>query len=280
MCRYDSTAGLGGTFKNNAGALNMGCVQSPNKAKIFIDAVIRAIAMICKGVPLWGSAEGTEQEVLQVAFGDDWLGCFEAEADVRRAWSIWRGWALAHGMKLGVKQKLKTVVTGLRFMGDECTACDISDPQLETEDGKYVPVMTREEAYKHLGLMLRADGAWSDNWKRLRRRVGEAMAKLGGLRRANIDEFELIGDVLMRGLVAFYVMGSYITRDEAEELEKMYRVRFRQRFGVPPGTAVAQYYDSGRRTPAWAVAAGSFYSTVTSRMQCTLCLPAPSHTLA
>jgi len=166
-------------------------------------------------------------------------------------------------MTLGVKQKLKTVVTGMRFI--DGVAHDIDDPKLETASGGTVPVMARAEAYKHLGLMLRADGEWSDNWRRLRMKVGEAMAKLSRLRRVTMHEFEMIGDVLMRGLVAFYVMGSYITRDEAEELEKMYRRRFRQRFGVPPGTAVAQYYDSGVRTPAWAVAAGTFYSVMTSR---------------
>ena len=115
---------------------------------------------------------------------------------------------------MGVKKMLKTVVTGVRFVDGQ--AHDILDPKLETEEGKLVPTMTRDEAYKHLGLMLRADGEWADNWRKMQQRVGEAMAKLGRLRRAKMGEFELIGDVLMGGLVSFYSVGSYITRDEAE----------------------------------------------------------------
>ena len=180
-----------------------------------------------------------------MACGDDWIRCFTCEDEMRRAWTIWRDWATAHGMKLGVKKKLKTVVTGVRFVDGQ--AHDILDPKLETEEGKLVPTMTRDEAYKHLGLMLRADSEWADNWRQVQRRVGEAMAKLGRLRRAKMGEFELIGDVLMGGLVSFYSVGSYITRDEAEELEKVYRRRHREKFGIPPGTACAQYYDSGIR---------------------------------
>ena len=93
-------------------------------------------------------------------------------------------------MKLGVKEKLKTVVTGVRYVDGRAVA--IIDPKLELEGGGHVPVMALDEAYKHLGLMVRADGDWSDNWQRLRRRVGEAMAKLSRLRRVNIDDFELI----------------------------------------------------------------------------------------
>ena len=117
-------------------------------------------------------------------------------------------------MKLGVKEKLKTVVTGVRYVDGR--AVSIVDPKLELEGGGHVPVMALDEAYKHLGLMVRADGDWSDNWQRLRRRVGEAMAKLSRLRRVNIDDFELIGDVLMSGLVAFYACGSYFTREQGD----------------------------------------------------------------
>ena len=89
-CRYDSAAGLGGVFSNNTGTL-MGDVLSPNmKAKISIDSVIRAIGMICRGVRLWGASDA---EVLQAAFGDDWIGCFEEEGELRAAWCIWRSWA-------------------------------------------------------------------------------------------------------------------------------------------------------------------------------------------
>ena len=54
-CHYDSAAGLGHGFNNWMGAL-MGCVLSPDKAKILLNTVFVAIQAVCKGVRLWGMA--------------------------------------------------------------------------------------------------------------------------------------------------------------------------------------------------------------------------------
>ena len=94
-CHYDSAAGLGGGFQNWMGAL-MGCVLSPDKAKILLNTVIVAIHAVCKGVRVWGHGEEREaatwRRIAQVAFADDWLGFHSSEADCKRAWAIWRTW--------------------------------------------------------------------------------------------------------------------------------------------------------------------------------------------
>ena len=95
QCQYDSEAGLGDAFSNWMGAL-MGCVLSPDRAKMLIDSVIRAVAAVAKGVRLFGySAEGMTQTlgaVAQLAFADDWAGAFTSLADLKRAWAIWSLW--------------------------------------------------------------------------------------------------------------------------------------------------------------------------------------------
>ena len=115
-CHYDSAAGLGHGFNNWMGAL-MGCVLSPDKAKILLNTVFVAIQAVCKGVRLWGHGEEAENRawraIVQAGFADDWCGAFASERDLQRAWSIWRIWEDASGSKLGVKNKLKTVVTGV-----------------------------------------------------------------------------------------------------------------------------------------------------------------------
>ena len=52
-CRYDSAAGLGDPFKNWMGAL-MGCVLSPDRAKIFLNTVLIALELVTRGVRLYG----------------------------------------------------------------------------------------------------------------------------------------------------------------------------------------------------------------------------------
>ena len=116
----------------------MGCVLSPDKAKLLLDSVIVAIDAVCKGVRLWGYGDdavaNTWRRIAELAFADDWLGTFSSEDDLRRAWSIWQTWEVISGSKLGVKMKLKTVVTGVRWVDGQ--QCSITDPQLLMRNGK------------------------------------------------------------------------------------------------------------------------------------------------
>jgi hypothetical protein len=52
-CRFDTGAGLGGPFQNWMGWL-MGCVLSPDKAKIFFNVCLLALRVQMRGVPLFG----------------------------------------------------------------------------------------------------------------------------------------------------------------------------------------------------------------------------------
>ena len=100
QCRYDSEGGLGDSFGNDSGAL-MGCVLSPDRAKIMLNSIILAIRATCSGVRLWGhGAEDdvdTWRRISQVAFADDWLGFFYSARDIRRGWALWRSWELISG---------------------------------------------------------------------------------------------------------------------------------------------------------------------------------------
>eukprot|EP00966_Prymnesium_polylepis_P062386 1447632-Prymnesium_polylepis.2 len=76
----------------------MGCVLSPDEAKLGLNTVVVAIAMVGKGVRLWGScSEGVWPRVLQLCYVDDWAGAFEntAHSFARlgmsgESWSRWR----------------------------------------------------------------------------------------------------------------------------------------------------------------------------------------------
>jgi hypothetical protein len=56
-CHYDSAGGLGEGFQNWMGAL-MGCVLSPDRAKLLLNTVVVAIQAVVKGVRLWGYGDG------------------------------------------------------------------------------------------------------------------------------------------------------------------------------------------------------------------------------
>ena len=74
-CQFDSAAGLGAAFSNPRGA-HMGCVLSPDKAKVWVNSIIVAIHASVKGVKMygWGDEESAEtwREAKQARYGDDW----------------------------------------------------------------------------------------------------------------------------------------------------------------------------------------------------------------
>jgi hypothetical protein len=99
---------------------------------------------------LWGTAsDDVWRRVLQLVYVDDWAGSFENKAQLCKAWKVWRVWEPLAGAAIGVKQKLKTVVTGIVHADRKCKHAD--DPKLRTLGGTLVPFMQYDEAYKHLG---------------------------------------------------------------------------------------------------------------------------------
>ena len=85
----------------------------------------------------------TWRRICQIAFADDWCGCFESVRDLKKAWNVWRVWEAATGSKLGVKKKLKTVVTGVRYV--EGKAVSMEDPLLRLRGGGFVPFAHHDE---------------------------------------------------------------------------------------------------------------------------------------
>ena len=119
QCQYDSAAGLGNPFSNHVGRL-MGDVLAPDQAKIFLNTVIVAIRAVVRGVTLWGTTsrdiDGMVKCVLELSYADDWAGCSLSLSELRKFWVIWQHWEVISGSKLGIKLKLKTAVTGVRYI--------------------------------------------------------------------------------------------------------------------------------------------------------------------
>ena len=271
-CHYDSAAGLGHGFKNWMGAL-MGCVLSPDRAKLFLNSVIAAVHAVVKGVRLWGHGSrdlaDTWKRIAQAAFADDVCLSFSSEAELQKAWAIWRLWAKVSGSKLGVKQKLKTVVTGVRYV--EGKAVSVVDPRLEMDDGSYVPFAALDEAYKHLGNWRCVNGDDREAWRRLKARLRVALARLRRLYKPSQSEFMMVSDALLGGLAGYYLQALYITFEQAEEVERewrqIFRSKFREEFSDHRSKPRIYYYQArgkGRyqRRHLWAVGLSAVVSVV------------------
>eukprot|EP00966_Prymnesium_polylepis_P273162 6310441-Prymnesium_polylepis.1 len=80
----------------------MGCPLSPASAKILLNSVLIAVSAHVKGVKVWQGETPTWQEmdavtwqqVVALAFADDWCGTFEGADQLRAAWDIWAAWEL------------------------------------------------------------------------------------------------------------------------------------------------------------------------------------------
>ena len=165
-CQYDTAAGLSAPFKNWMGWL-MGCVLSPDKAKILLNTSLLALRVVLAGVPLlgFGREEGpTAAEaaaawecVQQLVYGDDWAGACLSEAEVVRAWEMWVAWTEIVGARIGVKLKLKTVLAGVEWVNGKPVRP--RDPGLRLRGGGVIEMMDPWEAYKHMGIWRSLDGA-------------------------------------------------------------------------------------------------------------------------
>ena len=268
-CHYDSAGGLGEGFQNHMGAL-MGCVLSPDKAKLLLNTVLVAIEAVCSGVELWGfDVEAAARRVCHMAFADDWCGTFQTLGDLRNAWKVWTMWEAVSGSKLGVKAQLKTVVTGVRYVDGVAKA--MVDPQLHMRDGSTVPFLRHDEAYKHLGNMRRADGDDAAAWKKLRGVMEAALARLRRLRRVTAREFIAVSNALIGGLAGYYLQTLYVTFEQAEIIERKWRSIYRRKFGESleeAGSKPRVYYyrpvKAGglRRLHLWGVGLAALTSNV------------------
>ena len=272
-CKYDSAAGLGEGFKNWMGAL-MGCVLSPDKAKLFLNTVLVAIKAVCSGISLWGYAEGEARRIKQAAYADDWCGVFSSEQDLQRAWRVWTAWEAISGSKLGVKAKLKTVVTGARYVDGKVAS--VVDPLLRLRGGGYVPFAHHDETYKHLGNRRTASGSDVESWKHVKAKLLVALARIRRLRQPSVGEFIGVSNALIGGIAGYYLQTLYITFEQAEEIESRWRTIYRQKFGGTHEEALSKprafFYQmrgakgAARRQHLWGVGLTAIVSSFNSAM--------------
>ena len=268
-CQFDTAVGLSASFRNHMGAL-MGEVLSPDRAKIILNSILWAIHLHVHGVQLFGFGEDEEgciRAISSLAYADDWAGTFGSEADLRRAWAIWSVWVPISGSKLGIKGKLKTVVTGVLRDGQGGER-DIDDPQLVTLDGVRVPTLSRSEAYKHLGVLrvaMGGDGAASES---LKKQLRVAIGRVARMHKPSRRDMILVTNGLFQGLAGFKCSTVYYPFEWMEEVEKEWRRMFNKKARRDASTPACLLYEggggaAGGRRHLWAIGCASFYVSFT-----------------
>jgi hypothetical protein len=268
-CQFDTAIGLSASFRNHMGAL-MGEVLSPDRAKIILNSILWAIKLHVHGVQLFGFGEDEEgciRAIASLAYADDWAGTFGSEADLKRAWAVWNVWVPISGSKLGIKGKLKTVVTGVLRDGQGGEA-DIPDPQLITLDGTRVPTLSRSEAYKHLGVLraaLGGDGAAAES---LKKQLRVAIGRVARMHKPSRRDMILVSNGLFQGLAGFKCSTVYYPFEWMEDIEKEWRRMFNKKARRDATTPACLLYEggggaAGGRRHLWAIGCASFYVSFT-----------------
>ena len=269
-CQFDTSIGLSATFKNHMGAL-MGEVLSPDRAKIMLNSILWAIKLHVHGVALFGFGEDEEgciRAIASLAYADDWAGTFSSEVDLQRAWAIWSVWVPISGSKLGIRNKLKTVVTGV-LRNEGGAERDITDPNLITIDGTRVPLLGMNEAYKHLGVLRAAvggDDAASDS---LRKQLRVAIGRVARMHRPSREDMVLVTNGLFQGLAGFKCSTVYYSFEWMEGVEREWRRMFNRKARRDASTPVCGLYEGGGsatkgvRRHLWAISCSAFYVAFT-----------------
>ena len=269
-CQFDSAIGLSATFRNHMGAL-MGEVLSPDRAKIMLNSILWAIKLHVHGVALFGFGEDEEgciRAIASLAYADDWAGTFSSVADLQRAWAIWSVWVPISGSKLGIKHKLKTVVTGVVRDADGAER-DIEDPNLRTLDGTRVPALSMGEAYKHLGVLRAAMGGDEAAATSLRKQLRVAIGRIARMHKPSRDDIVLVTNGLFQGLAGFKCSTVYYPFEWMEDVEREWRRVFNRKTRREASTPACLLYDKGggaskgERRHLWAIGCSAFYAAFT-----------------
>ena len=166
---------------------------------------------------------------------------------------------------MGVKKKLKTVVSGARTRGGKRVSVD--DPKLLFPDGSTVPFLEAHEAYKHLGKWLSADASPGHARKALFKKCGIIAHKLRRLRFVSQRDFCNVADTLYGGTANFYCSTLVLTFKEAEKIEAGFRATFNSAFRRAHSSARAPLYEPygaqrRLRRHFWVSALSSLYTNV------------------
>ena len=212
---------------------------------------------------------------MALAFADDWCGTFECADQLRAAWDIWAAWELVSGSKLGVKKLAKTVVTGVEWV--DGVARSPGDPLLRLNGGGHVPFLPCDRWYKHMGWLRTASAddraAWSDESKGLRAKLRHALRRLWQVRRGALteSEFVMVSNVLLGGLAGYYLQTTFITFDEAEEIEgewrRIFNRLFDRDFSSPRAEVYSPNFEGGQyRRHLWSMGVASLWSCIERAM--------------
>ena len=247
-CQYDSAIGLLGEFPNFMGRL-MGCVLSPDEAKILLNTCIVAIEQVARGYRCFGSVEvdGAWRRVLNLLYADDWCGVCESQAEMERAWDCWRLWEPISGSRVGVLAKKKTVLSAARFVRGRWVTP--RDPKLTTGRGVPVVMIGLDEAYKHLGVWRRADGIGTTARVKIEERFRPALRRLGRLRKPTRDEFNVCSEGLLCSLGGFYFQTAYASFEATEKVEAKWRRLLNRNFRRSWSTPRAELYGQPEEGP-------------------------------
>ena len=236
---YDSAHGLSASFDIDMGAL-MGCVLSPDRAKLVLDLAARAIEAVCSGAKVWGRED--LKRIIQTLFADDWCGVFNCAEDMRRAWTVWKAWAKVSGCKLGVEGTDKTTYAAARF-DIQGRASEAPCEPLISQEGDIIPRLALDTAYRHMGFHRRLDGSMADNvaafgviWRQHMR----GLASFHLSRR----EFIRASNIVVMGLAAYYGGASYLSWSECEKLEATWRGIYGRKFQRPRGSPNFPLYQT------------------------------------
>ena len=99
-----------------------------------------------------------------------------------------------------------------------------------------MPFLPCDRWYKHMGWLRTASAddraAWSDESKGLRAKLRHALRRLWQVRRGALaeSEFVMVSNVLLGGLAGYYLQTTFITFNEAEEIEGEWRRIFNRLF--------------------------------------------------
>ena len=221
VCQHDSSGGLGGKFANWMGSL-MGCVLSTEKARLFLNTLVVAIAAVAKGIKLWGGGLGGGwTELLQIVLADDWLGVFDNVGQLRKAWAALSTWEVLVGTEIGIKAADKTVLTGIIRRKSADTS--VSGVTLRTADGRTVPTRGKDTSYKHAGRYRRADGSCVDERAHFTKHFNTACSRLKAMRNPSRWAFMTVSEALLVGSGGFYLQTLHLTWTETDALEARWR---------------------------------------------------------
>ena len=92
----------------------------------------------------------------------------------------------------------------------------------------------------------------------MKKKLLHLVRRLGRLRFATRAEFCMVADVLLLGMTNFDAQSTFVSFEQAEEVEAKFRQVYYRRFGISSSTPRLQVYartcktEKGKRTHIWA----------------------------